>query len=432
MKWNKHWTRWKNSKIIKWLDPNDSNNKSSNDSNNTKYYILLLLLVLGGTTWYYYGPDITPPGWGFIIGSLQAFRNTINEIRSINRTARDISTTVKETIDSAKDYLRKRENNSFELESKDILTSITNWHSMEVNPLNKEDIKVRWESYKILETRIKHLQEKFPEDFKIWMADRYSAVSAMINNFWNIGPRIFSQFHRRYGDMEQDTLIIQKEWSEHGSVRSNPLSPEMLELSVDQATHPAPPAPPIPKAPPAPPAPTEHGVPSSLLEQITKGKSLKKVETKINDNSIKGKLVSTDETPIASSSKTTLESQNTGNSQNLRESLSAKFNQMRKSIIGSDDGDQDIIKNVWEDEIDYTSQIVENKTPVEVQSAINKIWDNIRTSVNNTPKPQSLGLHPELPPLTELDSKLKDINSIDELDDEDKNQILNLPHWYIN
>jgi hypothetical protein len=44
------------------------------------------------------------------------------------------------------------------------------------------------------------------------------------------------------------------------------MSPEMGELSINQA---------IPPAPPAPPAPTEQGLPNQLLDQIKKGLTLK-------------------------------------------------------------------------------------------------------------------------------------------------------------
>jgi len=201
----------RNSKIIEWLRTNEA--KQPDESNNSKYYLLLLLLALGGTAWYYYGPDFKPPGLGFLWGGLEAFRNTINEIRGLNNTVRNTAAT-------AKEFIRKPENNNFELESKDILNNVMNWHAMPVNPLNKDDLKIQWESYKIIETRISQLEQRYPDDFKIWMADRYSSVYSMRNNFWNIGPTIFDRFQNKYPLIENDTLIQQKEWSDHSSSRS--------------------------------------------------------------------------------------------------------------------------------------------------------------------------------------------------------------------
>jgi hypothetical protein len=101
------------------------------------------------------------------------------------------------------------------------------------------------------------------------------------------------------------------------------MSPELFELSMDQ----------ISKAPPAPPAPptTSSGAPSSLFDEIKKGKSLKHTETVIKDGSIKG--VIKDNTG-ASSSKVTLDADKTPT---LKDALSAKFNKFNKAISLDDD-----------------------------------------------------------------------------------------------
>jgi hypothetical protein len=132
------------------------------------------------------------------------------------------------------------------------------------------------------------------------------------------------------------------------------MSPEMAELSINQAIPPTPPAAP---APPAPPAPTEQGAPNQLLDQIKKGLSLKHTETKIKDNGLKGKEVpkSTQVNAEPSSSKQTLDGmikdpnissskqiiENPTDTQNLTltEKLSVQFNKIRKAVQASDDED---------------------------------------------------------------------------------------------
>jgi hypothetical protein len=56
---------------------------------------------------------------------------------------------VQGAVTTAEDFIRKKENNSFDLEANNILDSITAWHKIQVNPLNQQDIKNQWENYKI-------------------------------------------------------------------------------------------------------------------------------------------------------------------------------------------------------------------------------------------------------------------------------------------
>ena len=308
---------------------------------------------------------------------------------------------------------------------------------MKVNPLNKDDLKIQWESYRIVEKRISQLENKYPDDFKIWMADRYSSVFSMRNNFWNIGPTIFNRFQDKYPHIEQETLIQQKEWFDHSSSVSNVMSPEMAELSINQAIPPTPPAAP---APPTPPAPTEQGAPNQLLDQIKKGLSLKHTETKIKDNGLKGKEVpkSTQVNAEPSSSKQTLDGmikdpnissskqiiENPTDTQNLTltEKFSVQFNKIRKAVQASDDED-DPTQNVWADDdkqIDSSKPIVENKTPIEMQSSLNNMINRIKASVTSTPRVESVGLQPELTPLTELFDKGKNLQTLEDLKQDDK------------
>jgi|SRR5580693_700785 hypothetical protein len=121
------------------------------------------------------------------------------------------------------------------------------------------------------------------------------------------------------------------------------MSPELAELSINIIA---------PDAPPAPPAPpvTQQGEPSgtnALLESIRKGKSLKPTQTTIKDNSLKGQITAADQ-PIASSSSVQID--NSSTPKTLTQSLSIKFDQLRKAISGSDDGEETIddfpLKNI--------------------------------------------------------------------------------------
>src|ERR1700730_10153090 len=99
------------------------------------------------------------------------------------------------------------------------------------------------------------------------------------------------------------------------------MSPVMAQLSIDQVN------PPTPPAPPAPPK-TEQGEPggvNAFLESIRKGKSLRPIETKVKDSRITGSVLG-DETPIASSSKQTLDKSTT-----LTDALSAQFDKFKKN-----------------------------------------------------------------------------------------------------
>jgi len=443
----------RNSRIAEWLR---SNEHKADESSNNKYYILLLLLILSGATWYYYGGDITPPRIGWLWGWIEGCRNTINEIRSINRTARDTAATAQETMVSAKEFLRKKDNNTFELESADLLKSMMEWHKLQVNPLNDLDIKTQYNSYKIIETRIEQLENKFPDDFKIWMADRYSSVYSMVNNFWNVGPTIANKYYDKYPNIiEQETLNQQKEWSDHSSNRSIIMSPEMGELSMDQI--PQAPLPPIaPTAPPtAPPAPPVN----PLLESIKKGKSLKPTETIVKDNIQTGKVIG-ENIPTASSSNVTLDPQKVSKPTSFIDALSAKFDKIKKAASGSDD-ENDPTQNVWDDEhtksslprpsrlstlieeapklddsqllkavkeipeitIDSENNSPENKTPAEVQTSLSGMWDSIRSSVSSTPRIGSVGLKPELTPLTEIIDKGKNLLTFEDLKQEYKHEL---------
>jgi hypothetical protein len=113
------------------------------------------------------------------------------------------------------------------------------------------------------------------------------------------------------------------------------MSPEMGELSMDK----------IPQAPPAPLSTTEQGVPSALLEQIKLGKSLKHTETKVKTSDKFGNVINeNNNTP--SSSKVTIDNQTVNKPSSFKDALSAKFDQIKKAVSGSDDDDNDISKNV--------------------------------------------------------------------------------------
>jgi len=398
----------RNSKIIEWLRDNEDSKKD--DSNNSKYYILLLLLLLGaGSAWYYYGPDTNIPGWGFITGSLEAFRNTINLMRDANRAGRDTTeaarhanATAKKTFKSATEFLRNKDNKDFSTESKDLLNSIKLFHNMPANSLNSSDVKTRWESYKIVEARIAQLEQKFPDEFKNWMDDTNSSVYTTINNFWNIGPTISRITDLHYPDIANETLIQQKAWSDHT------MSPAMVELSMDQAYPPAPPAPPV----------TQQGEPSgtnALLESIRKGKSLKPTNTIVKDKSTTGSVLG-DKTPVASSSNNQIDNTTP---KTLTQSLSAKFDILRKAVRGdSDEEELDDNKNkIWE-EIYKAKEIDKGKGRViTAEMEFNKPYN--RTKYQETPYIESDNLLPsEEESLDQLDLTPKLLNKLIDFNNE--------------
>jgi len=152
----------------------------------------------------------------------------------------------------------------------------------------------------------------------------------------------------------------------------------------------------------------------------------------VKDNSFKGKEVlnCTQVNAEASSSKqtldTTIKDLNIGStdSQNLTlaEKFSARFNKIRKAVQASDD-EEDLTKNVWDDdykEIDSSNPIFENKTLIEMQSSLNKMINKIKSSVTSTPKVEAVGLQPELTPLTELFNKGKNLQTLEDLKQGDK------------
>jgi hypothetical protein len=127
------------------------------------------------------------------------------------------------------------------------------------------------------------------------------------------------------------------------------MSPEMGQSSMDQL-FPVQTNPPAPPAPPAPPT-TQQGPPveqvkisdevresrSSIFDSITKGKSLKKVETVEKTGSRTGKVLEEntgETTPIASSSKITLDNTKPTS---LIDSLSNKLKKVRKAVNVDDD-----------------------------------------------------------------------------------------------
>ena len=249
---------------------------------------------------------------------------------------------------------------------------------------------------------------------------------------------------------------------------SRSISPEMIVYSSEEvnltpkastshlpAATPAPPAPAAPPAPEAPPiAPTQTGMPSGLLEQITKGKSLRKTETILKDKSSKGTILNAEAGP----SNITLDKQEENKTSSIFDKLSKKIDKIRAATAGSDDGidtedspwndkdklepllknkdyqqsvleaikirkdDTDIIDNQAESsyvteskgkekelpdikiDSDSSNSSMEHyfpkkdKSPAEMKASLTDIWDNIKSSVKSTPKTTSIGLQPELTP----------------------------------
>jgi hypothetical protein len=58
-----------------------------------------------------------------------------------------------------------------------------------------------------------------------------------------------------------------------------------------------------------------------------------------------------------------------------------------------------------------------------MKSSLTNMWDNIRSSVNSTPKAADEGLQPELTPLTELVQKGKRLKTLEDLTESDKQEL---------
>nr|WEH01511.1 hypothetical protein [Russula griseocarnosa] len=112
------------SKILKRL--NNEGSSHSENPDRTKYYILLLLLALACIAWYNYGGDITPPGIGILWSWINGIKNknTINELKSTSTSFKTAKDNIYDTYTDAKDFLRKKENNIFDSESKTMLKDI--------------------------------------------------------------------------------------------------------------------------------------------------------------------------------------------------------------------------------------------------------------------------------------------------------------------
>ena len=235
------------------------------------------------------------------------------------------------------------------------------------------------------------------------MADRYSSVYSLINNFWHIGDTIHNRVSELYPDITQETLIQQNEWSDQGSV----MSPAMGELSFNQINPPTPPAPPAPPAPPV----TEQGEPSglnNLFSSIKEGISLKPTKTIVKDNSMKGKSKEIDNPPVASTSNIENNSPVASTSRidpnrSITEALSIQFDKLRKVMRGSDDGEDNV------DELDSNNHSLDTIKPDrhtldELRTNTFSTWDDGDNFTTHGKFVGQLGLNPELV------VKLKNVN----------------------
>nr|QGP74780.1 hypothetical protein [Russula griseocarnosa] len=385
----------RDSKIARWLELKED---SKEYRDNHKEYILLgLLLLLGGACWYYWSNDDSPPGISSIINGLKYGKDKIEEIFGWKRTYNIAAS----NIEDVRRYLRNPENRNFTAESRAIITDIIDArieadHNRNLperiigNPVDE------YNKFLIVKSRIEQLRDKFPDEFQNWMVTSTQA-HRLINNVLSNESRLIRALNA-YTNLENETLIQQRAWSDSDSNGSRTVSPELFQSSVDTVNSmiqrsdsqqtitpdapvagpssipPAPPAPPITDIPPIPK--THTGMVEGL--QNLKGKfNLKPTKTDYKDG-LDGKLgkvlgetekintIEVDDTPQQYISEKKLgklpmrEVEITSNKpQNLTESLSQGLNKMKKGIFGDDD-DNELTDNHWDDDKISLRDIPEN------------------------------------------------------------------------
>ena len=114
-----------NSKILEWLKANEELKKD--DSNNNKYYLLLLLLLLGlgGGAWYYNTHDYSAPQLlSYAYAAYESAKASMSQFKTFFSKTKVVAK-------EAADFLRKKEDKTFEAESQSIITAIVEWHVIE-------------------------------------------------------------------------------------------------------------------------------------------------------------------------------------------------------------------------------------------------------------------------------------------------------------
>lgn len=458
-KGNEENIRWseKDSKILDWLKENEVKKEESNN----KKYLLLLLLLLGSGGVYYYFPEIkdylTPNSIKSIFAWTSAVKTWFHDLKWVSR---DVNTSVNEIKKASNilDFLPNpnKKYKNFEEEAEALLFKLNRFMSV----WNDKDVMSRdvcYTVHKALDKWIDNLNHDYSRQFVIFLDN--TSNKATINNFWDVKERMDEFWDSiEVKDLEPeieepenkekshvDNTIFelaeaqskkeQEEWETATQSSNNPatqffkkmkrkLTSKAEEIKyVDNKTAPEPPMPPAPPAPPT----TESGAPSGLLDQIRKGKSLRKTETIEKGGDRTGQVLGEESSSskidnivepkpmnileqirqgkklkhVETREKTPVESnlRERTREPSIMESLSKRFDEIKAAVTGDDDIDIDLAdtQSVWSDngntEKQKPSIVV---TPVESNTPSNRkspFFERAASLLGLSPKASLKDLH---------------------------------------